>query len=279
MENLTFSNELIGALFTLLFTCLMLPVLYYIWMAFRKKLNNIAMLAGIASFFIFGYLLSGFLLGTFAPEAKASELGILGYALRRAVCVAVTEAGGIWISLYLLYKKYNTIRVPTGFGLGFQLFNLLYLGGINGFIRLGYAMSVNKNGLDTVLSSVDPQYASRFETLLRDLAGTDPYIFIMSAVDYVCMFLITVALTRILWYSIEGGKKESSKLLILLAFILRLAAEVPLAMYQAGAGSYRLYAIIYYVITALIVAFAVWLSKDRDDKEQIRSERLRARRK
>jgi hypothetical protein len=55
----------------------------------------------IASFFIFGYLLSGFLLGTFAPEAKASELVILGYALRRAVCVAVTEAGGICDYLFI----------------------------------------------------------------------------------------------------------------------------------------------------------------------------------
>lgn len=278
METLTFSNELTGALFALFFTCIMLPVLYYIWMAYRKRLNNIAMLAGIASFFVFGYFLSGFLLGTFAPEAKAAEIGVINYALRRAVCVAIAEAGGLWLSLYALSKRYNTIKVPTGLGLGFQLFNLLYLGGINSFIRLGYVMSVNKNDLQTVLDSVEAQYAPQFEALLRDLAASDPYVYVMSAVDYVCMFILTAALCRILWYSIEGGRKESSKLFIIAAFVLRLAAEIPLAVYQAGGGSYKLCAIFYYVITALVLAYAVWLSHDRDDKEQIRSDRLRPRR-
>lgn len=278
METLTFSNELTGALFALFFTCIMLPVLYYIWMAYRKRLNNIAMLAGIVSFFVFGYFLSGFLLGSFAPEAKAAELGVVGYTLRRSICIAIAEAGGLWLSLYVLSKKYNTVRVPTGLGLGFQLFNLLYLGGINSFIRLGYAMSVNKNDLQTVLDSVDPQYASQFETLLRELAASDPYVYIMSAIDYVCMFILTAALCRILWYSIEGGKKESSRLLIAAAFVLRLAAEIPLAVYKAGGGSYKLCAVIYYVITALVLAYAVWLSRDRDDKEQIKSDRLRPRR-
>jgi hypothetical protein len=145
-------------------------LLYMGWPS--EKVNNICYACRYSSF-LFRISAFGFLLGTFAPEARPLSSVILGYALRRAVCVAVTEAGGIWIYLYCCYKSI-TPKGSQGFGLGFQLFNLLYLGGNKRFIRLGYAMSVNKNGLIQYYHQLT-SVCLRFETLLRDLAGTTLY--------------------------------------------------------------------------------------------------------
>jgi uncharacterized membrane protein YhfC len=279
MDTLFFSNNLVSALFMLLFTCIMLPVLYYIWTAYRRSINHWAILAGLAAFYVFGYMLSGIFLKAFAPEAVAEKAGLAAYALMRAFWIAAAEAGGLWITLLLLSRRFTTSGVPTGLSLGFQLFNLIYLGGINSFIRLGYAISVNKEGFETVLGAVEPQYASEFEAAMRSLAATEPYVFIMSAVDYAAMFALTAAATRIMWYSIYGGSKgvKASPPLLLAGFGLRLAAGIPLALYQAGAGSYKICAAVCYAITALAVAFAVWLSRAREDAELFRAERLKPR--
>ncbi len=279
MDTLVFSSDIVGALFILLFTCIMLPVLYYIWTAYRRSINHWAILAGLAAFYVFGYMLSGIFLRAFAPESIAQKAGLAPYALVRAFWISVAEAGGLWVTLFLLSRRFGTARVPTGLGLGFQLFNLIYLGGINSFIRLGYAMSVNKEGLETVLGAVEPKYASEFEAALRSLAETEPYVFIMSAVDYAAMFALTAAVARILWYSIDGGSKggKASPPLLLAGFGLRLAAGIPLALYQAGAGGYKICAAVSYAVTAFAVALAVWLSRDREDAELIRAERLKPR--
>jgi uncharacterized membrane protein YhfC len=279
METLVFSQELTGTLLILLFTCLMLPVLYYIWVAYKRQINHWALLIGLPSFYVFGYMLSGFLLGSFAPSSLAEQIGKPAYAAVRSLIIAVSEAGGLWVTLFMLKKRFSSFRVPTGLGLGFRLFDLLILGGINSFTRLSLMLAVNKDGLDTVLKSVDADKMERLKTELTNLASMSGYTFIMSAVDYICMFVITVAVTRILWYSIEGGTrgKNSSRLFLLIGFGLRFITDMPLELYAAGGGQYKLYAAVYYILTAFAAAFAVWLSRSREDAEIIKAERLKPR--
>jgi hypothetical protein len=113
MDDLVFAPELTGALFILLFTCLMLPVLYYIWTAYKRRLNHLALLAGLSAFFIFGYALSGFLLGTFAPMAAGEKTYPTLYALGRALLTAASETVGIWAALLALSKRFSSPASPT----------------------------------------------------------------------------------------------------------------------------------------------------------------------
>jgi uncharacterized membrane protein YhfC len=89
----------------------------------------------------------GFLLGTFAPDSAAAKMGPAAYSVSRAFLTAVSEAGGIWATLYFLSKRYSSVKVSNGLGLGFKLFDLLIIGGINSFTRLSLMLAVNKDGL------------------------------------------------------------------------------------------------------------------------------------
>lgn len=274
--ELVFSDGLVTALGVLFAVCLLMPVMYYVWSVYRKKLNHAALLGGLAAFFLFGYLISGVLLGALAPESRLAELGMWRYALGRALSVAVAEAGGMWLALWFLHRQYATVRVPIGFGLGFRLFDLLYLGAFNAMFRLANALTVNKEGLQVLLDNVEAEAAPALELQLRALAASSPKLYLMSAVDYVCMFALSVALSRILWYTLEGGKLSADKRLLVPAFLLRFFAELMLALDRAG-GNYQVCAAIYYVLVAAAVCLAYYLSRQRDDPEVLREDRLKAR--
>ena len=271
-----FPDGLISALWLLLAVCILLPALYYVWMIYKKSFDHIAMLAGIASFFMFGYLVSGILLGNFAPQKLADAYGSTLYASMRALCVTVSEVGGFWLALFILKRERPGVNTAIGFGLGYRLFDLLYLGAFNALFRLANALSVNQDGLQSVLANVDESAAPALEEQLRILAQTSPKIYIMSSVDYLCMFVISVCLARLIWYGMEGGKLAADKRLIALSAGFRLVSEWILAKYQSLGEKYSVYAGIYYVLVAALICFTYWQSKRRDDPEMIRAAHLKA---
>lgn len=272
--TLVFSDELTTALTVLLIACLITPSFYYVWYVYKRKLNHAALLAGLAAFFLCGYLLPSMLLGSFAPAEKSAEMAPAAYALLRALLVALPEVGGIAVFLVFLKQRYDTVRVPIGFGLGFRLFDLLYLGALNALFRLANAMTVNRDGLDSLLETVEADAAPALLEQLEALAASAPKLYLMSAVDYICMLIISVAVARLIWYGLEGGKLEADRKLILLAFLLRFVAEFLQAFYSAGGASYFLCAGIYYTLTALAVGYCFFEARRRDDPELIRADRL-----
>ena len=274
--ELVFSDALVTALTILFAVCILVPAMYYVWNVYKKKLNHPAMLAGLAAFFFFGYWLSGVLLAQLAPESRIAELGAGGYALRRALCVSVSEIGGMLLALSLLKKRSGGIGVPIGFGLGFRLFDLLFLGAMNALLRLSNAMTVNRDGLETVLEAAGADQAEALELQLRALAETAPKLYWMSAVDYICMFVLSAALARILWFAVADGRLPADRRLIVPAFLLRFLCELLLALYAAG-GSYRLCAALYYVLVAGTVCLTHALSRHYGGAEQVGGDHLKAR--
>lgn len=271
---LSFPAPLVSALTVLFAVCILAPAMYYVWNVYKRKLSHPAILGGLCCFFLFGYWLSGVLLGLLAPEARMASLGMWGYGLRRAVCVAVSEVGGMSLLLWFLHRSEQTIRVPIGFGLGFRLFDMLYLGAMNTLIRLSYAMTVNREGLDAVLTQVEEGQRPELLAQLQALSGSSPRTYWLSAVDYACMFALTVALSRLLWYAFADGRKAADRRFLPLVLALRFVAELLLALYAAG-GRFTICAAAYYVLTAAAVCLAFYVSRRRDDPEQIRAEHLK----
>ena len=269
-SQLVFSGGLITALTVLFAVCLLLPAMYYAWYVYRKRFNHIALLGGLAAFFLFGFLISENLL------RLVSAAGGWSYALLRALLVALCDVGGYALGLWFLKKQHSTIRVPISFGLGYRLFEMLYLGALNTILRLSTAMSVNRDGLEAVLEGVAEEQVPAFRLQLLSLAETGPGVYWMSTVDFVCRFVLTVALVRLVWYAFEGGREPEDKRLIAAAFGLDFLCELMLALYAAGA-SYHLCAAIYYVLTALAVCLAYYVAHRRDDPQQIAAEHLTGR--
>lgn len=274
--EIVFSDGLLTALTILFAVCILVPVMYYIWNVYRKRMNHVAMLAGLVVFFFFGYWVSGVLLAQIAPESRIAEQGAGLYALLRALCVAVSEIGGTWLALAFLKRSHSGIAVPIGFGLGFRLFDFLFLGAMNSLLRLSNAMTANREGIGTLIDAAGADHAEALRLQLQVLAESDPKMYWMSAIDYICLFVLSVALARILWYGLEDGKLPADKRLIGLAFLLRFACEFMLAMYKAG-GSYKLCAAIYYVLVAGTLCIAYALSRRYDDPEKTGGNHLRAR--
>ena len=280
-QTLVFSEPLITALSFLFCFCLLAPALYYVWFVYRRNLDHTGLLGGLAAFFLFGYLITGFFLGVLVPESKKESMGAWGYALLRSLVIAVVEVGGIWASLQFLRRgrtaQRRTVRIPIGFGLGYRLFDLLYLGAFNALFRLLNAMSVNRDGLETVLEGVEADAAPALETQLRLLAESAPRMYWLSAVDYLCMLVISACVARLLWYSMEGGLKPADIRFLPLVFVVRLVGECLLALYQSGGGSFLACAGTYYVLTAALACFTWYQSARRDSKEMLHDEHLKSR--
>ena len=166
--------------------------------------------------------------------------------------------------------------MPISFGLGYRLFEMLYLGALNTILRLSTAMSVNRDGLDAVLEGVAEEQVPALRLQLMNLAESSPGVYWMSTVDFVCRFVLTVALVRLVWYAFEGGRERSDRRLIAAAFGIDFLCELMLALYAAGA-SYHLCAAIYYVLTAGTVCLAYYVAHRRDDPQQIAADHLTGR--
>ena len=280
-QTLVFSQPLITALSFLFCFCMLAPALYYVWFVYRRSLDHTGLLGGLAAFFLFGYLITGLLLGMIAPESRKESLGPWVYALLRGLVSAAMEVGGVWLSLWFLRRGRSearrTVRIPIGFGLGYRLFDLLYLGAFNALFRLLNALSVNRDGLETVLEGVEAEAAPALEAQLRLLAESAPRMYWIGVVDYLCMLVISVCAARLLWYSIEGGLKPADIRYLPLVLAVRLAGETLLALYQSGGGSFLACAGTYYVLTAALACFTWYQSSQRDSKELLHDEHLKSR--
>ena len=273
-ENLMFSPGLITALGMTFAACILIPVMYYVWTVYKKRISHVGILAGLAAFFLFSYLISGILLAQIVPESSMGKMGQWPYAILRALVIAVCDMGGMGLGLWFLHRQEQTLRAPIGFGLGFRLFDMIWLGGLNVLAPLSSAMTVNREGLESVLSQVEAEKVSALELQLRALAETSPKVYWLGMVDYICKFALAVALTRILWYAFEGGREPADKRCAVLTFALKFLCELMLALYAAG-GKYQLCSAVSYVLTAAAVCFAYYIAHKRDDPEQFRADHLK----
>ena len=281
-SELVFSGELITALTVLFAVCILLPTMYYVWYVYRKRFNHIALLGGLAAFFLMGFLVSENLL-RLVPALTWQQLassrrgaGMWTYATLRAFIAALCDVGAFVLGLWFLKKQHSTIRVPISFGLGYRLFEMLYLGALNTVLRLTSAMTVNREGIQALLDTVTEEQAPALRLQLQSLAESAPGMYWMSTVDYICRFVLTVALVRLVWYAFEGGRESEDKRMIGVAFVIDFLCELMLALHAAGA-SYHLCAAVYYVLVAGTVCLTYYVSRRRDDPQQLTADHLKGR--
>ncbi len=275
-----FSGGWIAAAFILFFICLMLPVFYVIYYVFKKNFNPLIMLIGIVAFIVFDrFVTEQLLIRFFAPSSAIGTISAQSYAIRLALSVGVVKALGIWVVLLILSKWYVTVIVPASFALGYSVLDMIFLRGSPGFSAFTQATAVNNNGLEEVVSTVDLAQQEAFRRSITELAATPASFYIWRTGTAICAFAAAVCIARLLWYSIEGGKREKSMMLIPICVVIAVVLELPEALYYGGAfSSYAPAGIAYYVMTILLVLGTIFVSRRHDEKERVSDTPLRPRR-
>ncbi|NLO47329.1 MAG: YhfC family intramembrane metalloprotease [Clostridiales bacterium] len=270
VEELVFSGSFITAMIILLLACSTLPVLYFIFYAFKRKINYIAVFAGILGAVFFGIFVQGILLSNLIPENRMQAIGPVPYAIYQALIIGIVNVSGIYIVLRLLSARYESLGAPISVGLGYALVPMILDGAVNAATRLSFASAINEKGMAHVLSTVNPGDRESFQQTMEELAAQPIAPFLYTAAKFICFFMICVAITRLLWYSLYGKRRNASWLFIPAAYVLRSIPELPLALYTTEAVLNKVATdCAYFGITAIIVLSAVIVSRLWDEKEKV----------
>lgn len=269
---MTFPGGLIAIAFIQFFFCIMLPVFYLIYYVFKKDFNLVIMLFGIVAFIVFDLIATELLLRVLA--ANASRLSTEAYAILYAVVIGAVKAVGIWIVMMIL-KKNASLTVPVSFALGYSLIDMFLRKSAQSFTVFSQGMTVNRNGFEEVVASVDLAKQDAMRESLTELAQTPASIFIWGLFQAVCAFAATVCITRLLWYSVDGGKTDKVPALFPLCILIAIVLELPLAFYNNGLlDAVAKGEIVYYVLTVLLVVGTVLIARRHDEKAGVADSRL-----
>lgn len=267
--QLIFSDGYIAAMLFLLIVCCTLPILYFIYFAFKRKISYVSILAALAGYLLFGYYLNGILMKNIVPEAKIGQMSTVLYSIIRALITGLTNTGGIYICLRLLSKRYDSINTPISFGLGYPLYVLIMEGGANAMYRMSMAYTVNREGVQKVLESVEEAERSNLLEQLEEMAASPLADYFYSVGKYAAFFIMGIALSRLLWYSLRGEKRAPSWLFIPAVILFRFFMELPIALYTSRAtDNLVLTSVIYCVIALAALAASIIVSNMWDKGER-----------
>ncbi len=270
LAQLSFSSDFITAMIITLFVGSTIPVLYFIFYVFKKRINYVAVLTGLIGYLILGVYISGFLQCLIIPEARLGEIGPVLFSLIQAAIIGLVNGGGIYLVLRLLAGRYDSTHTPISVGLGFPLEPMIFQGAISAANALALASQVNEQGLSPILDTIDSVRRAEFEQTLREMAARPVSDLIFTAARFACFFVICVALTRLLWNALHGDKRAPSRLFIPAGLILNVIAEIPVSLIRQNVVENNV-AIncIYFAITAVIAALSVIASRLWDEKEKV----------
>jgi hypothetical protein len=240
--------------------CLLPPLMYYIFYVYRRNLKQLAVLTGLAAYAVFGYILPGFVVP-----------GISG-AVPRALYIACSEVAGIFIAFKLTAKAWDTNANAFGLTVGFAVIPIIIMRGFTAMSKLAIVTSLNDTGYSALAESMPTENRAALDDMLTALANETTAQHMLIAAEYLCAFALIVGITRLIWYSFHGERREPNIMFVFAALLLRSLAEI---FYQTP------YSIVsecaYYVVSLAAFAASVLAAKFWDEPERF-TERLSGKR-
>jgi hypothetical protein len=239
-----------------------LPFLFAVYYAFRRKLRLMPFVTGITAFLLFGWILGGFILG-----------GIENVAMR-AILLAAVECLGFLAALLFLSRREVSVGVPASLALGYAVIPCAFSSGFAALSKLSVAMTLNDIGLEAFLENITPEGLETARQMIDAMTVQTTGQIYLIAIEYLANFAKLAAMIRIIWYytvpntfSTEKTTKSQLNLVLPVAFSFSsyMLAE---KLYQQGDQ------FAYYVCTAVIIAIAIYLAKKYDSDSDIHSDRL-----
>jgi uncharacterized membrane protein YhfC len=227
-----FPQEIVTGLTTMAGACLLLPLLYFILFTARRKISFAAILAGAFSFALFVLIWT-----VLQGETNAANIPL------NALYVSVLEFAGCYLPLRLLSKRNDTPKTPVGFALGFAVIPIVVIYGVKSLNELSFVNSFNREGYENMLALM-PDEISRAAMLaeVERLAGGTLTNYALITFEYVCGFLMTVGLCRLIWYTLGGRKLSTNVLYLIVLLVLRLTVEIFYQMPYSIGSQYTYYA-------------------------------------
>lgn len=230
-----------------------------VFLLLRKKygLKAIPMLVGAAVFIVFAMVLEQGLHMLVLQRDAGGNILLLSrpalYVLYGCLAAGIFEETGRFVAFKLLKKKYAGIGTGLSYGIGH--------GGIEAVLLVGLAM-INNLVISSIINSGGAEMLSNAPNMPQIIAAmtqTAPGVFLLGIAERIPAIAIQVALSLIVWFSVNAEKKAW---LFPVAILLHALIDVPAAMMQAGALSNVLLVELIVVAEALLtVAIAVWMCK------------------
>ena len=261
--DITVSFDAIAAMGVAMAVCLAFPFGFIVYN--RKKMMLMPIIAGIIGYLLLGFFISGVCIDSLARLIAAPFLGSL---LSAAGYSAVVVFGSRVIQKYL-QGKYSGGGVALSYGLGFSFINLVIMHGAELFSSISLATAINNNGFELVSTTVDDP-DSLFE-LVSEIANKSTLVHYLGAAELACYFILTVAVSVLIWYSIANNDRVCFGLALVGEFVVMM-----LLNYCAQGGVDILVTeIVYAVISLGLAVYAYFIYNRYGDGEKYMADPVR----
>lgn len=211
------------------------PIALYVVFRRRAGVRLLPVLVGALVFLVFPLLLESLLhQAVFArfPELRKTPAAYMLYAgLTAGIFEETGRVCGFW-TLRRVDRRPDGLNRALGYGIGHGGLESLALAGAATVSNLVLAFSINRQGMDAVLSSVPQAAQDGMRAQMNALVGTAPGMFLVSGLERVMAIALQIVLSVLVWMVVS---KMIGKIWFPAAVLLHAAADFGAALYQAAA--------------------------------------------
>ena len=235
-----------------------LPVLAFLIINKRIKLDIIPLLVGCAAFFVFALILESGLHALVLKPGPDGSIALISknpilYILYGIFAAGIFEETARFLSFSLLKKKHHGINTAISYGIGH--------GGIECIMLVGLAMASNiviaimiNTGSIGLLGNMVPT-----ELLVDPLVDTAPAMFLVAGVERIFAFTFHIALSIIVWTAVNY---RGMKWLYPVAICMHAVFNIPAAAMQAGLIESLVLVEVLCALGAIVsIAIAIFITK------------------
>ena len=244
-----------------IFLAIVAPILLYIFVGKRHQCSGRVFFAGISTMIAFGVLVQMLINVFFLPTAAGQfiyERPVLFALFMGLVAALIHEPGRYLCVKYFvgeeLWDDHNALMFGVGYGSAAMLVSML-TSSLGNFLM---AQMIITGQANNYLQELPAEEMAAAMDSLETLCNTPLNDYLMIIVEPFIKTVAHTALSVMVWYAVQGGKKAVNYLLMAmgLGFVLEFAMAM-VGSYVAEATSVQ---ILYAVLTAGVayVAVRVW---------------------
>jgi hypothetical protein len=246
-DSFRFTQSQIMSVWAIAGACILIPLFYAAYFGFKRKLNLPSIIAGA----IVGALCA------LVPN-NANSVPV------QAFWIAAEETAAMYICLRIVGNSHNSPAAARGLALGWVIVPIVAFTGITGALPMVSSMQIfNEEGLASITQNLSPLERDAFLESLSQVANTTPLTNVMLALKCAGAIAITIGSARLLWYSLKGERKPPHWCFIVIAALLRTAAELLNLRFSLS----LLDSLAYFAAALVTLALSIAAARSRDNPD------------
>ncbi len=234
----------------------LLPIIVFVRLRPRMKVDRRDAIVGIAAFMLFATLLErGFFALVLGMPSLAAALTPVAYLAFSVIVPAVFEEAGRYLGLRFVERRYGESTGDArglGYGVGFGGAQAWFVGVIVLGQWVWLVWLAQRGQLNAELSTMPPDLALRIQMMLVTMSAPTVAVRVL---ECVAAFAFQLAMSVIVWRGVRARKVW----ILPLAIVLHPLYDLPLMAFNGGAISVSTMVSLYGLMTtALVAALARW---------------------